>query len=75
MYVGFFFFVFFCVPTVLAADMLHGPSRPQLHAGGVEALQQGKEGIERPKERKEETCQILLARNANFAKPHMQLLC
>lgn len=25
--------------TVLAADMLHGPSRPQLDAGGVEALQ------------------------------------
>lgn len=71
MYVGFFF----CVPTVLAADVLHGPSRPQLHAGGVEALQQRKEGIERPKERKEETCQILLARNAIFAKLHMQLLC
>lgn len=41
--------VFFCVLTVLAADVLHGPSRPQLHAGGVEALQQRKEGIERPK--------------------------
>lgn len=27
------------VLTVLAADVLHGPSRPQLDAGGVEALQ------------------------------------
>lgn len=25
--------------TVLAADMLHGPGRPQLDTGGVKALQ------------------------------------
>lgn len=34
------------VLTVLAADVLHGPSCPQLDAGGVEALQERKEGIE-----------------------------
>lgn len=31
--------------TVLAADMLHGPGRPQLDTRGVKALQQGKEGV------------------------------
>lgn len=31
--------------TVLAADVLHGPGRPQLDTRSVEALQQGEERV------------------------------